>query len=67
MVPGLTAFTLPLTHTPSLMPQELCGGVDASDYSVVFLPWGPGFDARKSVRLMATKAGWAQGGGVGML
>lgn len=29
--------------------------MDASDYSVVFLPWGPGFDASKSVRIMATK------------
>eukprot|EP01023_Acetabularia_acetabulum_P041159 TRINITY_DN4001_c0_g1_i4.p1 TRINITY_DN4001_c0_g1~~TRINITY_DN4001_c0_g1_i4.p1 ORF type:complete len:1739 (+),score=382.48 TRINITY_DN4001_c0_g1_i4:456-5219(+) len=31
------------------------GGAEASDYSVVFLPWGPGYDAKKCVRLMEAK------------
>lgn len=35
--------------------ENIRGGADASDYSTVFLPWGPGWDAKKCVRLMTAK------------
>jgi hypothetical protein len=35
--------------------EQLGGGVNASDYSCVFLPWGPKWTANRIVKLMYTK------------
>eukprot|EP00854_Cymbomonas_tetramitiformis_P018187 gene18187-21666_t len=35
--------------------EELRAGADASDYSTVFLPWGPGHCARNTMGMMHTK------------
>jgi hypothetical protein len=32
--------------------EDVRAGADASDYSTVFLPWGPGYNAKKAAKLM---------------